>query len=60
MNISALYSSIIVVHLLKHFIVIGKNKRLETSFSGDRGHLFSETIGISHIFVVFILSKLTK
>ena len=49
MNLSALYRSMIVVHLLKIPLSPDKCYVLKTSFIEDRGHLFSKTIGISRI-----------
>ena len=50
MNLSALDSSIIVVYPLKISLLLDKFKVLKTSSIEDRGHLISETIGISRIF----------
>ena len=53
MNLSVLYSSIIVV--LSPEISWSSNKFnvLKRSSIEDKGHLFSETIGISHNFSCF-------
>ena len=50
MNFSAFYSSIMVIHPLKISLSSDKLNVLETSSIEDRGHLISETIGISRIF----------
>ena len=50
MNLSALYTSIIVVYPLKISLSLDKLNVLKTSSIEDRGHLISETIGISRIF----------
>ena len=53
MNVSAFCSSIMVVYPLE--ISLSKNKFnvLKMSSIEDRGHLISETIGISRIFCCF-------
>ena len=53
MNFSALYSSIIVVYPLKISLSSNKFNTFKTYSIQDRGHLISETIGISHIFCCF-------
>ena len=53
MNFSALYSSIIVAYPLKISMSSDKFNVLKTSSIEDRGHLISETIGISRIFFCF-------
>ena len=53
MNFSALYSSIIVVYPLNISWSSDKFNILKTSSIEDRGHLISETIGISRIFCCF-------
>ena len=53
MNLSALYSSIIVVYPLKILLSSDKFNFLNRSSIEDRGHLFSETIGISRNFCCF-------
>ena len=53
MNFSALYSSIIVVYPLKISLSSDNFNVLKTSSIDDRGHSFSETIGISRIFCCF-------
>ena len=53
MNSTALYSSIIVVYPLKISLSSDKYNIYKTSSIEDRGHLISETIGISHIFSCF-------
>ena len=53
MNLSALCSSISVVYPLKISLSSDKFYVLKTSSIEDRGHLFSETIGISRIFCCF-------
>ena len=59
MSFSALYSSNIVVYSLKIALSWDKFNVFKTSSIEDRGHLISETIGISHIFVVFTRFKLS-
>ena len=53
MNLSASCSSIIVVYPLKILLSSDKFNVLKTSSIEDRGHLISETIGISRIFCCF-------
>ena len=53
MNFSALYSSIIVVYPLKISLSSDKFNVFKTPSNEDRGHLISETIGISRIFCCF-------
>ena len=53
MNFSALHSSIIVVYPLKISLSSNKLNIFKTSSIEDRGHLISETIGISRIFCCF-------
>ena len=53
MKFSAFYSSIIVVYPPKISWSSDKFNIKKTSSIEDRGHLISETIGISHIFCCF-------
>ena len=53
MNLNALYSFIIVVYALKIALALDKFNVLKWSSIEDRGHLFSETIGISRNFCCF-------
>ena len=53
MNFNAFYSSIMVVYPLKMSLSSDKSNGLKTSSIEDRGHLISETIGISRIFCCF-------
>ena len=53
MNFSAFYSSIMAVYPLKISLSADKFNVLKTSSNEDRGHLISETIGISRIFCCF-------
>ena len=52
LNLRELYNSIIVVHPLKISLSSNKFNVLKTSYTEDRDHLFSETIGISRFSVV--------
>ena len=52
-NFSALCSSVIVLYSLEISLPSNKSNVLKTSSIEDRGHLISETIGISHIFCCF-------
>ena len=56
----ALNSSIIVAYPLKILLSSEKFNVFKTSSIEDRGHLISDTIGVSRISVVFIRFKLTK
>ena len=53
MNFNAFYSSIMVAYPLKISLSSDKINVLKTSSIEDRGHLISETIGISRIFCCF-------
>ena len=53
MNFSAFYSSIMVVYPLKISLSSDKFNVLKTSSIEDRGHLISETFGMSCIFCCF-------
>ena len=59
-HFSALYSSFIVAYPLKISLSSDKFNVFEKSSIENRGHLISETIGVSRISVVFIRFKLTK
>ena len=48
------------MHLLKIILSSDKSNVLKTSFIEDRDHLFSETIGISHIFCCLHPLKIDK
>ena len=52
-NLTALYSSIIVVDLLKILLSCEKFNVLKMSSIEYRGHSFNETIGFSHNFCCF-------
>ena len=60
MNLSALYSSFIVVYPLKISLSSDKFNVLKTSSIEDRGHSFSETIGIRRNFCCFHSLKIVK
>ena len=53
MNLSALYSSTIVVYPLNISLSSDKFNIYKTASIEDRDHLISETIGISRIFCCF-------
>ena len=53
MNLSALYSSINAVYPLKISLLSDKFNVLKASPIEDRGHLISETLGISRNFCCF-------
>ena len=59
-NLNALYSSIIVVQLMKIPLSSDKINVLKTSSIENRGQSFSETIGISRIFCCFHSLKKTE
>ena len=53
LNFSAFYSPIMVLYPLEISLSSDKFNVMKTSSIEDRGHLISETIGISRIFCCF-------
>ena len=60
MIFNALCSSVIVVYPLKILLSSDKFNILKMSSIEDRGHLFSETLGVSCIFCCFHLLQTNK